>query len=100
MNRYAVDPTHSRSVFWNVSFVGTLLLALLLTQVYAGGPWMDVVAIFGGAVIVGMSSWPLVRWYCRLRDPWQRHLREQAKAAHPAAQSRPIHLAAATGESA
>jgi predicted membrane-bound mannosyltransferase len=86
-----------RSVFWNVSFVGTLLLALLLTQVYAGGPWQDIAVIFGGAISTGTGLGAATFLAGHHRDPWRRYQREQAKATQPV---RPIHIAAATGESA
>jgi hypothetical protein len=45
---------------YNVSGVATVAVAVLLTQILAGGPWVEVALIFGAAVVVGLGGGLLV----------------------------------------
>lgn len=58
------EMTRQRSVIWNVWLLGTVGVALILTQVYTDGPWLDVALFFAApiaaavplALIVGRVS--------------------------------------------
>lgn len=80
---------------YNVAGLATVAIAVLLTQVIAGGPWLEVGLILGGFVVLGAALGVIVARETHRRDPMRAIERAYAK---PSAKPQRALPAGATGE--